>query len=278
MHSQSCQCGRVRGDSMNGLVKKFEAIFGPSSPEAELLKRIDSNKLPRHIAVIMDGNGRWAKQRKLPRVAGHRAGINAVRAVVEAAARLPISVLTLYAFSAENWKRPRSEVSTLMNLLKDYIRKELSTIHKNGIRFLTIGRIDELPRSVQKELRLAEEETRGNKGTKMVVALNYSGRLELVDAFNQLLKEGVPYPISEDNIEKSLYTVGLPEPDLMIRTSGEMRVSNFLLWQIAYAEIYVTEVLWPDFREIHLLKAILEFQQRERRYGGLRFTSFHNVQ
>ncbi len=263
---------------MNRLVKKFKSIFDPSSPEAELLERIDSNNLPRHIAVIMDGNGRWAKQRKLPRVAGHRAGIKAVRAVVEAAARLPISVLTLYAFSAENWKRPRSEVSTLMNLLKDYIRKELSTIQKNGIRFLTIGRIDELPRSVQKELRIAEEETRDNKGTKMVVALNYSGRLELVDAFNQLLKEGVPYPIGEDHIEKSLYTVGLPEPDLMIRTSGEMRVSNFLLWQIAYAEIYVTEVLWPDFREIHLLEAVLEFQQRERRYGGIRFDSFHNVQ
>ena len=263
---------------MNGLVKKFEAVFDPSSPEAKLLERIDSSKLPRHIAVIMDGNGRWAKQRKLPRVAGHRAGIGAVRAVVETAARLPISVLTLYAFSAENWKRPRSEVSMLMNLLKEYIRKELSAIHQKDIRFLTIGRIDELPTSVQKELRLAEEETRGNRGTKMVVALNYSGRLELVDAFNQLLKDGVPYPISEDNIEKNLYTVGLPDPDLMIRTSGEMRVSNFLLWQIAYAEIYVTEVLWPDFREIHLLEAVLEFQQRERRYGGIRFDSFHNVQ
>jgi len=263
---------------MNGLVKKFEAVFDPSSPEAQLLERIDSNKLPRHIAVIMDGNGRWAKQRKLPRVAGHRVGIDAVRAVVETAARLPISVLTLYAFSAENWKRPRSEVSTLMKLLKEYIRKELSTIHENDIRFLTIGRIDELPDSVQKELRLAEEETRENRGTKMVVALNYSGRLELVDAFNKLLKGGAPYPISEDNIEKSLYTVGLPDPDLMIRTSGEMRVSNFLLWQIAYAEIYVTEVLWPDFRGIHLLEAILEFQQRERRYGGIRFASIHSVQ
>lgn len=263
---------------MNSLVKKFEPIFDPSSPEAQLLERIDSDKLPRHIAVIMDGNGRWAKQRKLPRVAGHRAGIEAVRAVVETAARLPISVLTLYAFSAENWKRPRSEVSTLMKLLKEYIRKELSTIHENDIRFLTVGRIDELPDSVQKELRLAEEETRENKGTKMVVALNYSGRLELVDAFNKLLQDGVADPISEDNIEKSLYTVGLPDPDLMIRTSGEMRVSNFLLWQIAYAEIYVTEVLWPDFRGIHLLEAVLEFQQRERRYGGIRFASFHSVQ
>ncbi len=263
---------------MNGLVKKFESVFDPSSPEAQLLEQIDSDKLPRHIAVIMDGNGRWAKQRKLPRVAGHRAGINAVRAVVETAARLPVSVLTLYAFSAENWKRPRSEVTTLMSLLKEYIRKELSTIHQNDIRFLTIGRIDELPDSVQKELRLAEEETRGNRGTKMVVALNYSGHLELVDAFNQLLKDGVPYPISEEDIEKNLYTVGLPDPDLMIRTSGEMRVSNFLLWQIAYAEIYVTEMLWPDFREIHLLEAVLEFQQRERRYGGIRFASLHNVQ
>jgi undecaprenyl diphosphate synthase len=213
-----------------------------------------------------------------PAISRHRAGINAVRAVVETAARLPISVLTLYAFSAENWKRPRSEVTTLMNLLKEYIRKELSTIHKNDIRFLTIGRIDELPDSVQKELRLAEEETRENRGTKMVVALNYSGHLELVDAFNQLLKDGVSYPISEEEIEKNLYTVGLPDPDLMIRTSGELRVSNFLLWQIAYAEIYVTEVLWPDFRGIHLLEAILEFQQRERRYGGIRFASFHSVQ
>ncbi len=263
---------------MNGLVKKFESVFDPSSPEAQLLEQIDSDKLPRHIAVIMDGNGRWAKQRKLPRVAGHRAGINAVRAVVETAARLPVSVLTLYAFSAENWKRPRSEVTTLMSLLKEYIRKELSTIHQNDIRFLTIGRIDELPDSVQKELRLAEEETRGNRGTKMVVALNYSGHLELVDAFNQLLKDGVPYPISEEDVEKNLYTVGLPDPDLMIRTSGEMRVSNFLLWQIAYAEIYVTEMLWPDFRGIHLLEAVLEFQQRERRYGGIRFASLHNVQ
>ena len=263
---------------MNSLVKKFEPVFDPSSPEAQLLERIDSDKLPRHIAVIMDGNGRWAKQRKLPRVAGHRAGIEAVRAVVETAARLPISVLTLYAFSAENWKRPRSEVSMLMKLLKEYIRKELSTIHENDIRFLTVGRIDELPDSVQKELRLAEEETRENKGTKMVVALNYSGRLELVDAFNKLLQDGVADPISEDDIEKCLYTVGLPDPDLMIRTSGEMRVSNFLLWQIAYAEIYVTEVLWPDFRGIHLLEAVLEFQQRERRYGGIRFASFHSVQ
>jgi len=208
---------------------------------------------------------------------GHRAGIAAVRAIVETAARLSIPVLTLYAFSAENWKRPRSEVSQLMRLLKNYIRKELATIHENNIRFQTIGRVHELPSSVQKELKIAEEETKGNGGTRMVVALNYSGRLELVDAFNRLLVNAASYPINEEDIEKSLYTTGLPEPDLLIRTSGEMRVSNFLLWQIAYAEIYVTEVLWPDFRATHLLEAIVEFQRRERRYGGIRFASLQST-
>ena len=259
-------------------MKKFEGVFDPSSPEVKLLERIDSDKLPHHIAVIMDGNGRWAEQRKLPRVAGHRAGIDAVRVVVQTAARLSIPVLTLYAFSAENWKRPRHEISTLMSLLKEYIQKELKTIHQNNIRFQTIGRIDELPSSVQKELMTAEEETRANSGTRMVVALNYSGRLELVDAFNHLLENGAHSPISENDIENSLYTTGLPEPDLLIRTSGEMRISNFLLWQIAYAEIYVTEVLWPDFRGIHLLEAVVEFQRRERRYGGIRFASLQSTQ
>ena len=265
------------GHFMNSLFSKFEGVFDPSSREAELLSRIDPTKLPRHIAVIMDGNGRWAKQRNLPRVAGHRAGISSVRTIVETAARLSIPVLTLYAFSAENWKRPRDEVNTLMALLKEYLRKELSTIHQNDIRFKAIGRIDELPSSVQKELKFAEEETRNNRGTRMVVALNYSGRLELVDAVNHLLKNRTRYPISEEDIENSLYTGGLPEPDLLIRTSGEMRVSNFLLWQIAYAEIYVTEVLWPDFRGIHLLEAVLEFQRRERRYGGIRSPSFQST-
>ncbi len=262
---------------MNELVKEFEEIFDPLSPEVELLGRLDSHKLPQHIAVIMDGNGRWAEQRNLPRMEGHRAGIAAVRAVVETAARLSIPVLTLYAFSAENWKRPRSEVSQLMRLLKEYIRKELPTLHENNIRFQAIGRVDELPSSVRKELRTAEEETRGNGGTRMVVALNYSGRLELVDAFNRLLENAAAYPITEDDIEKSLYTTGLPEPDLLIRTIGEMRVSNFLLWQIAYAEIYVIEVLWPDFRASHLLEAIAEFQRRERRYGGVRFAALQNT-
>lgn len=262
---------------MKELTKEFEGIFDPHSPEIELLERIDPHKLPQHVAVIMDGNGRWAKQRYLPRMAGHRAGIAAVRAVVETAARLSIPVLTLYAFSAENWKRPQREVSQLMRLLKEYIRMELPNIHKNNLRFQAIGRVDELPSSVRKELKNAEEETRGNGGTKMVVALNYSGRTELVDAFNRLLENSTTSPISEDDIERSLYTKGLPEPDLLIRTSGEMRISNFLLWQIAYAEISVTEVLWPDFRGRHLLEAIVEFQSRERRYGGIRLTSLQST-
>ncbi|MEE8349390.1 MAG: isoprenyl transferase [Acidobacteriota bacterium] len=262
---------------MNELVKEFKGIFDPPSLETELLERLDPHKLPQHIAVIMDGNGRWAEQRHLPRMEGHRAGIAAVRAVVETAARLSIPVLTLYAFSAENWKRPMSEISQLMRLLKQYIRKELPTLQKNNIRFQAIGRVDELPSSVRKELRTAEEETKGNGGTRMVVALNYSGRLELVDAFNQLLENAVPPPITEEDIEKCLYTTGLPEPDLLIRTSGEMRISNFLLWQIAYAEIHVTEVLWPDFRASHLLEAVVEFQRRERRYGGIRFASLQST-
>ncbi len=271
------QYGKVAINSMNELVKEFKGIFDPPSPEVEILERLDPHRLPQHIAVIMDGNGRWAEQRHLPRMEGHRAGIAAVRAIVETAARLSIPVLTLYAFSAENWKRPRSEVSQLMRLLKEYIRKELPTIQKNNIRFQTIGRVDVLPSSVRRELKIAEEETQGNGGTRMVIALNYSGRLELVDAFNRLLKDAATYPVDEEDIEKSLYTKGLPEPDLLIRTSGEMRVSNFLLWQIAYAEIYVTEVLWPDFRAGHLLEAIVEFQRRDRRYGGIHFASLQST-
>ena len=262
---------------MSGLVKKFEGVFAPSSPEAALVARLDLDKLPRHIAVIMDGNGRWAEKKNLRRVEGHRAGIQAVRDVVETAARLSIPVLTLYAFSAENWKRPLQEVRALMNLLKEYLRKELPSIHENDIRFQAIGRIQKLPPSVQRELVNAEEKTRNNQGTRMVVALNYSGRLELVDAFNRLLSEGARHPINEGDIRDNLYTAEFPEPDLMIRTSGEMRVSNFLLWQIAYAEIYVTEVMWPDFRGLHLLEAILEFQRRERRYGGIRYAGLHRT-
>ncbi|MBI2820949.1 MAG: isoprenyl transferase [Acidobacteria bacterium] len=242
------------------------------SREARLLAQLDPQRLPRHIAVIMDGNGRWASQRHLPRVSGHRAGIDAVREIVETSAHLGIEVLTLYAFSAENWKRPRSEVSTLMALLREYLQREVSRLNENNIRLLSMGRIEDLAPSVRQELDLARQRTAGNTGMKLIIALNYSGRAELVDAFREAL-QGQPQlrasHVTEELIEQYLYTRGLPDPDLLIRTSGERRISNFLLWQIAYSEIYVTETLWPDFRRQHLFEAILDFQKRERRYGAI---------
>ena len=261
---------------MVDLLDNFRSLLDPESAEARLIVGLDPSRLPRHVAVIMDGNGRWAEQRGLRRVEGHSAGIKSVRATVETCARLKLQVLTLYAFSAENWKRPISEVNTLMELLKEYLRKELPEIQENDIRFQTIGRVDELPSSVQRALKHVETETRFNRGMEMVLALNYGGRAELVDAFNALNKKGSRRRIREKDIEEHLYTAGLPEPDLLIRTSGEMRVSNFLLWQIAYSEIYVTDVLWPDFRSIHLLEAILDFQKRERRYGGILSAQFQS--
>ena len=262
---------------MSHFFKKCTSGSDPSTPEEEILQQIDLKNLPQHVAIIMDGNGRWAKGRNLPRMEGHRKGIESVRSVVETAARLSIPVLTLYAFSAENWKRPRKEINTLMNLLKIYIRKELPAIERNNIQFVPIGRINELSDSVQKELELAKQRTQTNQGTKLVVALNYSGRLELVDAFNHLLGKEPIHPITEKDIEMNLYTVGLPNPDLLIRTSGEFRLSNFLLWQIAYAEILVTDVLWPDFRGLHLLEAVVQFQKRDRRYGGIHSATFQNI-
>ncbi len=252
---------------------ELEGFAKPGSQEAGLLQRINKDRLPKHVAIIMDGNGRWAGKRKLPRVAGHRAGIRAVQDIVESCARLGLEVLTLYAFSVENWKRPRKEVSTLMSLLKEYVRRELDKVHQNHIRFQAIGRIQELDESVRNELQNAMRVTSRNTGMLLNVALNYSGRAELVDTFNRLFRElkqnGHKSPITEEMISLSLYTSGVPDPDLLIRTSGEMRISNFLLWQIAYSEIYVTQTFWPDFRRKHLLEAILEYQQRDRRYGGI---------
>ncbi len=246
----------------------------PGSIEETLLEKIDFNRLPRHIAVIMDGNGRWARARRLPRVEGHRSGIASVREIVETAARLELSVITLYAFSVENWKRPRYEVATLMMLLKEYLRKELVTLMTNNIRFVPIGRIDGLDLSVQHELRYAQEETAKNTGLLFQIALNYGGRAEIVDTVNRIMgllreREMSDAVIDEDFFSAHLYTAGVDDPDLLIRTSGEQRVSNFLLWQIAYAEIHVTKVLWPDFRKRHLFEAIIDFQSRERRYGGV---------
>ncbi len=256
------------------MLEDFSELIEPGSRDELLLNQIDFTRLPRHIAVIMDGNGRWAKRRFLPRVAGHRAGVEAVRATVDASARLGIETLTLYAFSVENWKRPPFEIEALMTFLKEYLRKEIENIHRNNIKFQTIGRTNELDDSVKFELRSAIRKTAANTGMVLNVALNYSGRVEMVDAFRKLmercLREGrSPESITENDIARHLYTAGLPDPDLLIRTSGEMRISNFLLWQIAYSEIYVTDVLWPDFRRPDLFAAIIDFQKRERRFGGL---------
>jgi undecaprenyl diphosphate synthase len=252
----------------------LKKLAEPGSIEETLLERIDLTRLPRHIAVIMDGNGRWARARSLPRVEGHRAGIGAVREIVETAARLELPVITLYAFSVENWKRPRYEVATLMMLLKEYLRKELKTLMENNIRFTPIGRVDGLDESVQRELRYAQEKTAGNTGLLFQIALNYGGRAEIVDTCNRIMamlreKEMSDAVIDESFFSDNLYTANVEDPDLLIRTSGELRVSNFLLWQIAYAEIHVTKVLWPDFRRRHLYEAIIDFQARERRYGAV---------
>jgi undecaprenyl diphosphate synthase len=249
-------------------------VVPSGSEEQALLRAIDFARLPRHVAVIMDGNGRWAKLRHKPRVEGHRAGIASVRDVVETSARLGLQVLTLYAFSVENWKRPQSEVTTLMGLLKRYLRSELDTLLRNNIRFRVVGRMEELPADVQDELRRGMERTADRTGLLFNIALNYGGRTEITDAVRRLAADVAagrrePGAIDEDTLSSYLYTAGQPDPDLLIRTSGEMRVSNFLLWQIAYAEIWVTDVLWPDFRRKHLLQAVADYQKRERRYGGI---------
>ena len=246
------------------------AWIPPGSPDESTARQVDFARLPAHVAIIMDGNGRWAAQRHLPRVEGHRAGIDSVRDVVESSARLGIGVLTLYAFSVENWKRPRAEVSTLMRLLKRYLRLELSTLLKNNIRFRVIGRAEELSPDVRHELDIGARQTAGNTGMQFNIALNYGGRAEIVDAARRAIAAGVPADeLDEQRFGDFLYTAGQPDPDLLIRTSGEMRVSNFLLWQIAYSEIWVTETLWPDFRCRHLLDAIVAYQKRDRRYGGI---------
>ena len=244
--------------------------------ESELYRRLDPGRLPNHIAIIMDGNGRWAKRRHLPRVAGHRSGVTAVRSTVETAARIGIPALTLYAFSEENWKkRPQREVDFLMGLLSRYLKAEVPILNKNNIRLEYIGRQHELPPDVQERMEWAREATSRNSGMVLTLALNYSARSELVDAFRSIvsaaaLNGGLDHlEIDEETVARHLYTRNLPDPDLVVRTSGEMRLSNFLLWQLAYAEIYVTPTLWPDFRGLHLLEGIAEYQKRERRYGGL---------
>jgi undecaprenyl diphosphate synthase len=256
-------------------VKATEPLTDLNPAEAGLLAKLDLKSLPQHVAVIMDGNGRWAQKRHLPRIAGHRAGVKAAREIIESSARLKLPCLTLYAFSLENWRRPQAEVDFLMRLLREYLSRELPVIHKNNIKLQVIGRSGQLPDAVRRDIEDGMKLTSGNTGMKLVVALNYGARAEIVDAFNSLLKNIRANPavaaaeIDEQQISDALYTAGLPDPDLLIRTSGEMRVSNFLLWQIAYAEMYVTETLWPDFSRERFLEALLDYQKRERRYGGL---------
>ncbi|MGI8494899.1 MAG: isoprenyl transferase [Pyrinomonadaceae bacterium] len=257
------------------MLEDFAAVVKPNSREAEILAGIDFARLPRHVAVIMDGNGRWARAKGKPRVFGHRAGVESVRALVDTSARLEIKALTLYAFSTENWKRPADEIGALMMMLKRFLRSELKTLHRNNIRFQAIGKLEELPADVQQEIAEATAKTHENTGTILSIALNYGGRVEIVEACRKaaldLLKNGNAIEnLSEADIEENLYTRGLPEVDLLIRTSGEMRISNFLLWQLAYSEIFVTPTLFPDFRLKDYLEAILDYQKRERRFGDVK--------
>jgi undecaprenyl diphosphate synthase len=249
----------------------LEAFFPPGTDEHALFSRVDPDRLPRHIAVIMDGNGRWARQRGLSRAKGHEAGAASVKEIVEASARLGVGVLTLYAFSSENWKRPASEVGRLWRLMREHLGANVDLLIDNDIRLRVIGRRQGIPRPALGELERVEALTGANKRMTLVFALNYGGRGEIVDAARAILRDGrlTPDRLDEKAFAGHLSTAGLPDPDLLIRTSGEMRVSNFLLWQIAYAEIFVTPVLWPDFRRGHLLEAILEYQKRDRRFGDV---------
>ena len=260
------------------MLADFSEVVERGTRDEMLLAALDWERLPRHVAIIMDGNGRWAAQRGQHRIAGHRAGVEAVRAAVDTGARLGLTALTLYAFSTENWKRPRLEVDALMRMLRRYLRLELAEIDRQNIRFQAIGRIDALAENVRHEISRATAQTAANTGMVLSVALNYGGRAEIVDAcraaMSRLLTVGRgPEELTEESISRELYTRGLPELDLLVRTSGELRISNFLLWQTAYSEIYVTETLWPDFRRPHLLEAIVDFQRRDRRFGGLKLVA-----
>ncbi|MDO8445594.1 MAG: isoprenyl transferase [Deltaproteobacteria bacterium] len=236
------------------------------------MERLKKDKLPRHVAIIMDGNGRWAQKRLLNRVIGHEKGMDAVRRVVRNCREIGISYLTLYAFSNENWNRPSREVSALMILLERYLLKELPEMMENSVKLNAIGRIDLLPPSAQKTLQRCMKETENNNGMVLSLALSYGGRAEIIDGIHKIagdIEKGrvKVEDITEELFSRYLYTDGMPDPDFLIRTSGEMRVSNFLLWQIAYAEIYVTDTLWPDFGEEDLINALIDFQKRERRFG-----------
>ena len=257
-------------------MKALLEILEPGTREWDLARTLLPERLPEHVAIIMDGNGRWASRRSLPRVAGHKAGVEPVRVTVETCARLGVRCLTLYAFSKENWKRPRAEVETLWRLLQYYLGREVPRLMANNIQMRAIGRTAALPEKVRRELAEAIHLTSENTGMILNLAINYGGRTEIVDAVNRLISEARDngtldrLEVNEEAIELKLDTAGQPEPDLLIRTSGEMRISNFLLWQIAYSELYVTDICWPDFDRACLLEAIVAYQKRDRRFGGLR--------
>jgi undecaprenyl diphosphate synthase len=238
----------------------------------QILKK---GNLPGHIAIIMDGNGRWARQRGLPRTAGHKQGVKAVKKIVRAAGEINIPFLTLYTFSTENWKRPKREVSAIMNLLYETTRRELNELLENNVRLITTGDIEALPESRRGVLKDAIARTAGNTGLTLNLALNYSGRLEIIQAVKNIARDALTGKLAPDNIDEKLFTSylqtnGLPDPDLLIRTSGERRLSNFLLWQTSYTELYITNILWPDFSELDFYEAILDFQGRERRFGSVK--------
>jgi undecaprenyl diphosphate synthase len=277
---QLCERRRLTESELEkiAMLADFATVVEKGTRDETLLASVHWERLPRHVAIIMDGNGRWAARRGQSRITGHRAGVEAVRAAVDTGARLGLEALTLYAFSTENWKRPRLEVDALMRMLRRYIRLEIDEINRQNIRFQAIGRVDSLAGNVQREINRATERTSQNTGMTLSVALNYGGRAEILDAaraaMQRLLAEGKDAAdLTEEGIERELYTRGLPELDLLVRTSGEMRISNFLLWQAAYSEIHVTETLWPDFRRVHLLEAILDYQRRDRRFGGLKLVA-----
>lgn len=263
-------------------MRKFWNLFFPNkiqqlkskNQEQEYLAQVDRTKIPQHVAIIMDGNGRWAKKRGLPRTAGHRYGVEALRKIIEAGVELKMSVLTVYAFSTENWKRPKDEVSILMNLIVEYLQKEINELHQQNIKLRAIGFIKDLPREAQAELKRSEKITRMNTGLNLNVALNYGGRMEILEAARFMGREIElgklkSADLTEELFDSCLFTAGQPDPDLLIRPSGEYRISNFLLWQLAYAELYYTEVLWPDFNKTEFYRAIIDFQKRDRRYGGV---------
>lgn len=254
------------------MLEDLQGYIKPGSAEASLVEQVDFSHLPRHVAVIMDGNGRWAQKRNLPRIEGHRAGSKSVHETVEIAARVGVKYLTLYAFSRENWKRPQREVKTLWKLLEDYLRREDKVLIKNRLRLKVIGQKDDLPESTLQQLARVEELTKDNDRLTVILALNYGGRTEIVDAVKKMSSSNDfdPSTLDEDKFSRFLYTADIPDPDLLIRTSGELRISNFLLWQIAYAEIWITPAFWPDFRKKHFLEAIVDYQKRERRFGDIR--------